>query len=100
MSDKSNDTSENEELVITPGGPRPKDSVHSVGPGEAVYVDESGNARVIPEKQEGGTANMTEEMVLTPGGYRPKSLVHFIEPGHVLDGTGDRLRQIDQSGKV
>jgi hypothetical protein len=58
MSNKPNDSNNEEELVITPGGPRPKDHVHSVGPKETVYVDESGNARVIPREQEGGIANM------------------------------------------
>ncbi len=75
MSDESDNTTQKEELVITPGGPRPKDRVHLVRPGEAVSVDESGIARVIPRKQEGATANMAEDVVLTPGGYRPRSLV-------------------------
>ncbi len=88
MSDKSDDTTKKEELVITPGGPRPKDRVHAVGPGEVVTVDESGNMIVIPSEQEGGTVNMAQDMVLTPGGFRPKSLVHFIEPGHVLVEIG------------
>jgi hypothetical protein len=100
MGDESDETTKKEEFVITPGGPRPKDRVHSVGPGEAVYVDESGNARVIPLEQEGGTVNMAEDMVLTPGGFRLRSLVHVIEPDHILDGTGDRLRKLDPSGKA
>ena len=100
MSDKSDEPTRKEEFVITPGGPRPKDRVHPVGPGEAVYVDESGIARVIPREQEGGTMNMAQNMVLTPGGFRPKSLVHLIEPGHVLDETGGRLRKLDPSRQV
>jgi hypothetical protein len=100
MSDELDDTTKKEELVITPGGPRPKEFVHPVGPGEAVYVDESGNARVIPHEQEGGTVNMDADMVLTPGGFRSKSLVHLIEPGHVLDGTGGRHQKLDQSGRA
>src|SRR5579863_3893680 len=100
MSDESDDTTRKEELVITPGGTRPKDRVHLVRPGEAVYVDESGNARIIPREQGGGTVNMAEDMVLTPGGYRPRSLVHLIEPGHVLDGTGGRHQKLDPSGRA
>ncbi len=100
MSNESDETTRKEELVIAPGGPRPKDRVHAVGPGEAVYVDESGNARIIPRTQEGEPLNMAEDFVLTPGGLRHKSLVHLIEPGHVLDGSGGHHRKLDPSGQV
>jgi hypothetical protein len=43
---------------------------------------------------------MTDGIVITPGGARPKSRVHLIEPGYILDGSGDRLRKIDSSGRV
>lgn len=100
MSNEPDDTTKKEELVITPAGPRPKERVHPVGPGEAVYVEESGNARVIPREQQGGAMNIPEDMVVTPGGLRSKSLVHLIEPGHVLDETGGRLRALDPHGKI
>lgn len=101
MSNASDDPTRKEELVITPGGPRPKDHVHSVGPGETIFVDEQGNARIIPSTQEGETAHMDEDMVLTPGGFRHKSLVHHIEPGHVLQGTAsNHLQKLDPSGQV
>ena len=100
MSDKSDEPPNKEDLVITPGGPRPKDSIHLVGPGEVVSFDERGNARVIPLEQQEGNANMAEDLVLTPGGYRPRSVVHVIEPGHVVDGAAGRLRELDSSGQV
>lgn len=100
MSSESQDTAQKEKFVITPTGPRPKSSVHAVEPGEVVCFDESGNAQVIPRKQEGGTMNIPEGMVVTPGGLRPKSLVHLIEPDHVLDGTGNHLQKLDPNGLV
>jgi hypothetical protein len=79
-----------ENLVITPGGPRPKDLVHPVGPGEAVLIDESGKPGIIP----------SEELTLTPGGFRPKTQVHLIEPGYRLDGALGSIRKLHPSGKT
>ena len=93
------------EMVITPGGPRPKDNVHPVGPGQAVRRNQDGSYSVVREtppsdgeKEESKV--MAEEYVLTPGGYRLKSLVHPIETGHTLDGTGGRMRSMDAHGKL
>jgi hypothetical protein len=47
----NNDPSKKEDFVITPRGPRPKDRVHPVGPGEAIHIDERGNPAVIPRKE-------------------------------------------------
>lgn len=41
-----------ENLVITPGGPRPRYLVHQVGPGEMVTHDKQGNPTVVPRKDE------------------------------------------------
>jgi hypothetical protein len=40
----------NGEKVLTPGGYRPRKNVQSVGPNEAVYIDESGNHIIVPKK--------------------------------------------------
>lgn len=39
------------ELVITPGGPRPRHLVHKVDSGEMVTHDKQGNPRVVPRKK-------------------------------------------------
>lgn len=50
MGDQPRDASEKDEIVITPGGPRSRNLVHPVRPGEAVYVDDEGNAKVVPHE--------------------------------------------------
>jgi hypothetical protein len=95
---------EKEELVITPGGPRPKGHVHAVGAGEAVYIDKKGEASVgprqalLPKDREKGTT-MGEDFVLTPGGYRHRSLVHRVEPGHAVHVTGDHVQVMNLATK-
>ena len=37
--------------VITPGGPRPRDKVRAVKPGEAVHRDEEGCYEVVPDEK-------------------------------------------------
>jgi hypothetical protein len=37
-----------DDLVITPGGPRPRDQVHHVGPGEALRQNEDGTYSIVP----------------------------------------------------
>jgi hypothetical protein len=37
-------------LVITPGGPRPRDQVHAVKPGEAIRRNEDGSYTIVPTK--------------------------------------------------
>lgn len=47
--DKPQDSSKQEDLVITPGGPRPRDHVHPVGPGETVRRNPDGTFTVVRE---------------------------------------------------
>jgi hypothetical protein len=37
-----------DDLVITPGGPRPRNQVHPVRPGEAVRQNEDGTYTIVP----------------------------------------------------
>jgi hypothetical protein len=78
-----------EEMVITPGGPRPASKVTEVKPGQAVERSATGEFSV--------SAARAPQRVITPGGFRDPSLVHTIEPGHVLDGTGGRIRKLVQA---
>jgi len=91
------------EIVITPAGPRRKDQVHAVRPGQVVRRTAQGTYVLVPEispedSRESSVA--PEELVLTPGGLRPKSFVHRIEPGTILDGTDGRYRLQHRSGRV
>jgi len=40
-----------DDLVITPGGPRPKDQVRVVKPGEALRRNEDGTYTIVPIKK-------------------------------------------------
>jgi hypothetical protein len=46
--------SDKDDLVITPGGPRRRDQVHHVGPGEAVRQNEDGTYTVVPKESPTG----------------------------------------------
>lgn len=92
-----------DDLVIAPGGPKPRERVHPVGPGQAVRRLDGDNYVVVPEETHPDPARrpiMSDELVLTPGGFRPRSLVHKIEPGHYLDTSTGRFRQHDRTGKL
>jgi hypothetical protein len=103
MPEKPGDsTKKDQDLVITPGGPRPKDRVRSVPPGGMIRRNEDGTYTVVSEQpaDEEGSPEMPEEFVRTPGGYRPRSVVHRVEPDHALRFSGDRLLKIDPSGRA
>ena len=74
---------EQEDIVVTPGGPRPRRLVTGVGPGQAVHFTDRGGQVVTANDQ--SNLNPPGEFVLTPGGYRHKSLVHAIETGVAID---------------
>jgi hypothetical protein len=48
MGKKATHPTEKKDLVITPGGPRPKDQVRLVKPGEAVRRNTDGTYTIIP----------------------------------------------------
>lgn len=77
---------QSEESVITPGGPRRRDQVSTVRPGEAVRANQEG-AEIVPNTDASKTSK-SEDLVLTPGGFRHRSLVHPVE-----GGTGLRLSE-------
>jgi hypothetical protein len=98
------DNDAKQELVLTPGGPRPKSSVHSVAPGERVVFDEAGRGSIasldpVTGKTEGGNMPMSEDLVLTPGGFRSKAFVHKVEKGQGLYFAGHRALLMDLKTK-
>jgi hypothetical protein len=103
INDMKDPSGEQSDLVVTPGGPRRRDQVHLVRPGELVRRNEDGTYTIVSEASishiEGAHA-MADDFVITPGGVRHKSLVHLIEPGAVLDGSAGRLRKLHWSGRV
>jgi len=48
----ANEPSEDCDLVITPAGPRPRDSVHPVRPNEAVRRNPNGTYTVVPKDED------------------------------------------------
>ncbi len=98
MSEQVNQPDEN--LVVTPGGPRPKENVHTVGAGEALRFNEAGEAAIQPNQPgihapEAVSATMGEDLLLTPGGFRHRSLVHQVETGQVLRVADGQLQMRD-----
>jgi hypothetical protein len=105
--DRRDRTSDEDEIVITPGGPRRKSLVRAVKPGEVVRFDRGGISSVLPDEDlspltSGSTTPMSEEtLVLTPGGFRPRSLVYQVEAGDALRSAGDRtLMLIPSKGAI
>jgi hypothetical protein len=102
---KKGSQKQNQDLVITPGGPRPADFVHPVGPNEVVDVDRAGNVFVRSQRTESPKANsmrenMSNHLVVTPGGFRHPSLVHQVESGQALYAEAGRMRILDLSSKA
>jgi len=52
MSDATGEDGSGEDLVITPGGPRPRNRVHQMGPGETVRFDADGKAVIVPKGED------------------------------------------------
>jgi len=106
MANSKNDSKkQKQDLVITPGGPRPANFVHPVGPNQVVDVDREGNAFVTFRSTESPktkfrSSNMPNNLVLTPGGFRHPSLVHQVESGQALYAEAGRMRILDLSSKA
>lgn len=47
---KDGSADKKDDLVITPGGPRPREQVHPVGPGETVRRNPDGTYTVVPKQ--------------------------------------------------
>jgi hypothetical protein len=100
MAGDPRDKNGKDDLVITPGGPVPRDSVHHVPPGSSVVRDPSGSYSVVgprSDSREGKEASMSNNLVLTPGGYKPADLVHHAEPGTVIDASGAPVHCVSRS---
>ena len=106
MAKKSNVPDKKEELVLTPGGARPRSHVHSVAPGEAVRLGRQGKAVTVPAKEASAVSlaavpsSLGANLVLTPGGFRHPSLVHRVEPGQAVSLAAGRLRLMNLKTKT
>jgi hypothetical protein len=93
-----------DDLVLTPGGRRPRHLVHRVGPGEAARPGQippvgppppAGVRHAIRRRPVAGN------LVLTPGGYRHPALVRRVEPGHAVEvAAADRVRLVNLKTKA
>ena len=92
------------EIVVTPGGPRPKGRVHLVTPGSAVSLSQEGRAALPPTDASQGSGERSvsamSSMILTPGGLRPRSRVHLIGPGQKVDVAGGQLGLVDLAARA
>jgi hypothetical protein len=93
------------DLVIAPGGPRKRESVHAVEAGESVFVQQ-GYGPVVTRSPRGIATNKTRSgdapanFVLTPGGFRHRSLVHRVAKNEALHFTRARIQRINLATKV
>jgi hypothetical protein len=98
-----NQEPEDDELVLTPGGRRPRRQVHPVRTGEAVTVGASGTAGIVPARQRTlreGSRSLRADLALTPGGYRARGLVHRVEADHVLQVAESNFRLLHQKSRA
>lgn len=93
----SDSTPDNGELVVTPGGPRPKEQVTAVPPGQVVEGGPEGFATVA-EAPTPPAAPAAGQYVLTPGGYRDRSLVYQVAPETLISGAAGEQRLLEISG--
>src|SRR5689334_19240435 len=87
------------QMVITPGGPRPADHVHTVPPDSIVQRDESETFTVTRKKTDDATPVRqllaTGLYAITPGGIRPKSMIHTVEPDQIVDLDENVFKRFD-----
>ncbi|HEX2211276.1 MAG TPA: hypothetical protein VHG93_26565 [Longimicrobium sp.] len=88
------------EMVLTPGGPRHRDLVHAVQPGEDVRKWLEGAAPALNARKTVSAraldADLPEDYVITPGGPRHRAHVHQVEPGMGVLGGAGGLRLLDR----
>jgi hypothetical protein len=92
-----------DEMVISPGGPRPKSSTQLVGPEELVRRNALGGFTVVTagrNMKPDGTPAVGTDLVITPGGYRTSSNVHYVQSGVVVDGTQNQLKLRNAKGET
>jgi hypothetical protein len=101
------------DLVITPGGARPRSMVHEVQTGQVVRGEEGGStALVTPQparvRQLGSAvapvqqpAFTGEEIVVTPGGPRARRLLQPVQPGELVHFAAQQARILNSfTGEV
>ena len=97
--------SKGQDLVIAPGGPRKRESVHAVKAGESVFVQQ-GYGSVVTRSPRGiatdkmRAVDAPANFVLTPGGFRHRSLVHQVGKKEVLLFAEARAQLIDLATNV
>jgi hypothetical protein len=85
-----------DEIVITPGGPRPASTIHTVQPTDTVRLDETGFSVTAG----GAKAVLAPGLVVTPGGPRLRSLIHNVESGYTLRVDPGSWKVLDLSGEI
>lgn len=97
---KSKNLKGKDNLVLTPGGLRPKDLVHYVRSDEAVQFGANGTHTIRnllnPLRAADAEQLRSQGLVLTPGGYRHPSLVHKVDKGEILRITDQAITIYDK----
>jgi hypothetical protein len=93
------------DLVVAPGGPRRRETVHALKEGETVFVQQGYGPFVTQSARGIGTEKMRladapPNFTLTPGGFRPRSLVHRVAPDEAVQVAAQRIQLVDLATKV
>jgi hypothetical protein len=51
--DTDKDDTDKDEIIIVPGGPRPRSKVHTIEPGEHLQINPDGTYSIVPDRQKG-----------------------------------------------
>lgn len=95
-----------DDRVLTPGGYRPRQGVHRVGPDDAVQGNDAGAAGIVATGRYPNTepternVTMSNNLVLTPGGYRDAALVHRVGAGHAIHVAEGRMQLLNLTTKA
>ena len=86
--------------IITPGGPRPANRVHTVRTNNTVKRTDETNVFSVVQKPSPTKAQIkqliaTDLYTITPGGIRPKSMVHTVESGQVVSFSEGAYKRFD-----
>lgn len=90
----TDNTEDNGDLVATPGGPRPKEQVTAVSPGQVVG-GLPGGLSPVAERSGPPPSDAPSRHVVTPGGYRDPSLVFAVRPGSIISGAPAQQRLLE-----
>lgn len=92
------------DAVVTPGGPRMRQQIREVAPGEAVTRGPDGELEIRPQPHllspQLSALLDSGDFVITPGGPRRKELVHTVHPDEAVTSEHGTSQKVDAAGNI